>query len=68
MTLSSSANKDLLSFQKILIGKSTRILPPRMLCEGDEWHIINTENHKSNLTTYKEFVEKILKPYGIRQV
>ena len=72
VTVSSSAAGNLLPFQVIFGGKSIRSLPPlnqgRKLCEDAGWHITNTENHWSNLETCKEFVEKILEPYRIKQV
>ena len=71
VVVSSSADGDLLPFQIIFSGKSTRSLPPsnkgRQDCESEGWHVTHTENHWSNLETSKDFVDKILEPYRMRQ-
>ena len=60
------------AFQVIFSIKLNRSLPPlneeRRLFEDVGWHITDTENHWSSLATCKEFVEKILDPYKIKQV
>jgi hypothetical protein len=64
VSVSSSADGDLLPFQVIFTGTTSRSLPPqnegRLRCEEDGWHLTYSGNHWSNLETYKFFVEKIL--------
>jgi hypothetical protein len=72
VSISSSANGDLLPFQVIFTGTTSRSLPPqneeRLRCEEDGWHLTYNGNHWSNLKTCKLFVEKILQPYRLKRL
>jgi hypothetical protein len=69
---SSAANGQILPFQVIFQGLTSRTLPPmnqgRQTCEDAGWHLTCSSNHWSNLDTCKAFVEKILTPYRISQI
>jgi hypothetical protein len=69
---SSAANGQVLPFQVIFQGLTSRTLPlmneGRQVCEDAGWHLTYTSNHWSNLDTCKAFVEKILSPYRISQI
>jgi hypothetical protein len=70
--VSSSAAGNLLPFQLVFIGTTNRYLSPRnkgrQMCEDVGWRLTYSNNHWSNLTTCKQFVEQILQPYRRKQV
>ena len=72
VSVSFSANGDLLPFQIIFMGTTSRSLSlqneGRLRCEEDGWHLIYSGNHWSNLETYKLFVEKILQRYKLKKL
>ena len=72
VAVSSSLSGNILPFQVIFTGTTTRSLPPmnqgRKKCEEAGWHITHTSNHWSNLDSCKGFVEKILQPYRLKQI
>ena len=72
VSVSSSAAGNLLPFQLVFTGTTDRSLPPRnegrQMCEDVGWHLTYSNNHWSNLTTCKQFVEQILQPYRRKQV
>ena len=72
VSVSSSATRNLLSFQLVFTGTTDRSLPPRnegrQMCEDAGWHLTYSSNHWSNLTTCKQFVERILQPYRRKQM
>ena len=70
IVVTSSLSGNILHFQVIFTGTTSRSLPPmnlgRKTCEEIGWHIIYTSNHWSNLDSYKAFVEKIFQPYRLK--
>lgn len=72
VSVSSSAAGNLLPFQLVFTGTTDRSFPPRnegrQMCEDAGWHLTYSNNHWSNLTTCKQFVEQILQPYRRKQV
>jgi hypothetical protein len=72
VSVSSSAAGNVLPFQIVFTGSTTKCLPPlnvgRIACEEAGWHLTFSENHWSNVDTCKAFVEKILQPYRLEQI
>jgi hypothetical protein len=70
--VSSSSTWHILPFQVIFTRITKKCLPPmntgQKLCKNVGWHITNSSNHWSNLNTCKDFVQKILQPYRLKQV
>ena len=61
-----SSASDGILLPMIFTGKTKRSLPTIVdakLCLDNEFHFTMTDNHWSNLKTYKEFVQNILVPY-----
>ena len=72
VAVSSSLSGNILPFQVIFTGTTSRSLPPmnlgRKMCEEVGWHITHTTNHWSNLDSCKAFVKEILQPYRLKQI
>jgi len=63
--VASSLDGDLLPLQLIFQGKTERSLPLRTLeLAASHAHVTFSENHWSNQTTMKEYVEKVILPYA----
>lgn len=65
--VASSLDGDLLPLQVIFQGKTERSLPPRTPeLIASRAHVTFSDNHWSNQTTMKEYIEKVLVPYAER--
>jgi hypothetical protein len=67
--VASSMDGDLLPLQLIFEGKTTRCHPsqPSSIAEH-HFHITHSENHWSNATTMKDWVEHVLLPFADRKL
>ncbi|CAK9235834.1 unnamed protein product [Sphagnum troendelagicum] len=68
--VSSASSGSMLPLQLIFQGKTTAMVPNHV--EAREavrkgWDLTNSENHWSNQTTMKRFVEKVLDPWRIEK-